>query len=70
MPEDTLTKIFNKFYHVDSSETRSHGGVGIGPYIAKRFAQLLGGQIVVESTKSKGSTFRLTIPRAPKTATS
>jgi signal transduction histidine kinase len=65
MPEDTLTKIFNKFY-----ETRSHGGVGIGPYIAKRFAQLLGGQIVVESTKGKGSTFRLTIPRAPKTATS
>jgi PAS domain S-box-containing protein len=70
MPEDTLTRIFDKFYQVDSSETRSYGGVGMGLYIAKRFAELLGGQIVVESTKGKGSTFRLTIPRAPKTATS
>ena len=70
MPEDTLNRIFDKFYQVDSSETRSYGGVGMGLYIAKRFAESLGGQIAVESTKGKGSTFRLTIPRAPKTATS
>ena len=62
MPEDKLTKIFEKFYQVDSSESRSFGGVGMGLYLAKRFADLLGGTILVESFPGRGSTFYLRIP--------
>jgi signal transduction histidine kinase len=68
MPSDTLGNIFDKFYQIDSSETRSYGGVGMGLYIAKRFADLLGGQIAVESALGKGSTFSLRIPCKPATA--
>ena len=62
MPPDTLAKIFDKFFQADSSETRSFGGVGMGLFIAKQFAELLGGQITVESTEGKGSTFTLLVP--------
>ena len=68
IPEETLGKIFDKFYQVDSSETRSYGGVGMGLYIAKRFTDLLGGEITVESVLGKGSTFSLRIPRRPTAA--
>ena len=65
MPRETVIKIFDKFYQADSSETRSYGGVGMGLYIAKKFAELLGGRIAVESTEGKGSTFRLIVPCEP-----
>lgn len=68
IPSDRLTKIFDRFYQVDSSETRRYGGVGMGLYIAKRFAELLGGKIAVESIEGKGSTFTLTIPCEPNGA--
>ncbi len=62
IPNDRLGKIFDKFYQVDSSETRRFGGVGIGLYIAKKFAELLGGRISVESREGSGSKFTLTLP--------
>ncbi|HEX9787705.1 MAG TPA: GAF domain-containing protein [Candidatus Binatia bacterium] len=66
IPGDQLIKVFDKFYQVDSSETRRYGGVGMGLYIARRFAELLGGTITVESIEGKGSTFRLTLPCEPQ----
>jgi signal transduction histidine kinase len=66
IPADRVGRIFDKFYQVDSTETRRFGGVGMGLYIAKRFTELLGGHITVESTEGKGTKFTLTVPCEPR----
>ena len=59
---DKLDAIFEKFHQVDASATRSHGGLGLGLYIAKQFTELLGGKIELQSELGQGSTFTVTIP--------
>jgi signal transduction histidine kinase len=59
---DKLDAIFEKFHQVDTSATRSHGGLGLGLYIAKQFTELLGGKIELQSELGQGSTFTVTIP--------
>ncbi|MBI3000188.1 MAG: GAF domain-containing protein [Deltaproteobacteria bacterium] len=62
IPESALLHIFDKFHQADSSETRAYGGVGLGLYIVKQYAALLGGSVTVKSRPGKGSTFTLVIP--------
>lgn len=57
-----LGKIFEEFSQVDSSHSRKYQGTGLGLPIARRLAQLLGGDLTVDSIVGKGSTFILTVP--------
>lgn len=60
-PEDRH-KLFQPFSQVDTSLTRKFGGTGLGLTLSKRFAQLLGGDLILgDSTKGQGSTFIITI---------
>jgi signal transduction histidine kinase len=57
-----LERLFKPFGQLDASLTRRHGGAGLGLYIARGLAELLGGSIAVESTPNKGSEFTLVLP--------
>ena len=68
--KSNISYIFDKFWQVDDSITRSYGGLGIGLALAKKLVTLLGGQIFVESKPNKGSTFRVLIPKEFKNSNS
>jgi signal transduction histidine kinase len=62
IPPETLSTVFELFRQGDSSGARSHGGVGLGLYIVKKYTEVLGGAVEVETEPGKGSTFTVTIP--------
>jgi signal transduction histidine kinase len=62
IPAEKLPFIFERFRQLDSSHTRKYPGTGLGLFIVKKFCELLGGVIRVESELDKGSTFTVTLP--------
>jgi signal transduction histidine kinase len=62
IPQSEQSLIFESFYRVDPSRTRSTGGVGLGLYIVKRLVESMNGSIEVYSQPNEGSTFILKLP--------
>jgi len=62
IPPDELPHIFERFYRVDKSRSRTTGGVGLGLTIARRLVEAHGGRIAAQSEVGKGSTFVVTLP--------
>jgi signal transduction histidine kinase len=62
IPEDRHERVFELFEQVDSSMTRTHEGLGIGLFLARRIARASGGDIDIVPTEGDGVTFRLCLP--------
>lgn len=60
---EDMSHLFQKFYRIDSTATRTIGGTGLGLYLCRRVIELFNGRIWVESKLNEGSTFRFSLPR-------
>lgn len=63
IPAHDLSHLFQKFYRVDNSATRTIGGTGLGLFISRKIIELYKGRIWAESEVGKGSTFYINLPR-------
>src|SRR5438270_9096213 len=68
MKSEDLPKLFREFEQIDGSYTRRYQGTGLGLALCRRFVEMHGGRIWVESQFGKGSTFTFTLPRQVKLA--
>lgn len=63
IPAEDLPHLFQKFYRVDNSATRTIGGTGLGLFISRKIIELYEGRIWAESEVGKGSNFYINLPR-------
>jgi PAS domain S-box-containing protein len=63
IPAEDVPQLFQKFYRVDNSATRTIGGTGLGLFICRKIIELYNGRIWVESELGKGSSFYINLPR-------
>ncbi len=62
VPEHLQSKIFDRFYQIDNSQTRGFEGTGIGLALAKELVDLCGGSICVRSVTGQGASFQVVLP--------
>jgi signal transduction histidine kinase len=63
MTPEQMAKLFQEFSQASSSTASKYGGTGLGLVISRRFCQMMGGDITVESEPGRGSTFTIRVPR-------
>jgi signal transduction histidine kinase len=68
IPQEAVARLFTDFNQASSETSTSYGGTGLGLAVSRRLAQLLNGDIDVESEPGKGSIFTVRLPAAPAVA--
>lgn len=66
IPEEKLSKVFDRFYRVDEARSREEGGAGLGLSLATGIAQAIHAQIGLESVEGSGTTATIILPTVPK----
>ena len=66
IPPEDLPHVFDRFYRVDRSRTRSTGGSGLGLAIVKQLVEAQDGRVWADSTEGKGSTFAFRVPHVSR----
>src|SRR5262249_47123786 len=64
IPEEDLSRIFERFYRVDKSRVRDPGGTGLGLAIVKHLIELMGGEVRAENGAEGGARFTVLLPAA------
>lgn len=64
IPEESCSRVFERFYRVDKGRARKNGGTGLGLAIVKHIVVLYGGRMALQSELGKGSTFTVCLPKA------
>ena len=63
IPKEDVPHLFEKFYRVDNTATRTIGGTGLGLFICRKIVEMYNGRIWVDSVLGQGSTFYINLPR-------